>query len=48
VLVNSAVGHNLQDHVFVPYAPLIHNDTAATLVHPLDLKVTHLFNEIIR
>jgi len=33
-----SVGDNLQDHVYVPLGPLIHNETDAGLVNPADWK----------
>lgn len=37
------VGENLQDHIYVPLTPLIHNDSSASLVEPLDVKVSISF-----
>nr|CAH0112036.1 unnamed protein product [Daphnia galeata] len=31
------VGENLQDHIYVPLTPLVHNDSSASLVNPFDL-----------
>ena len=33
------VGQNLQDHLYVPLGPLVHNDSTASLVNPTDLEV---------
>lgn len=37
VKADRRVGENLQDHVYVPLTPLVHNDTSASLVNPLNL-----------
>ena len=37
-----SVGDNLQDHVYVPLGPLIHNETDAGLVNPADWKVNSI------